>query len=62
MSLVCDECQISCEEVPLSIKGIYYKGGPEEYVVISVLCQKCDTGEAGERAKKRIEKANPADK
>jgi len=54
--MLCDECLRSDEEVPLSIKGIIYKGSPE-YFVISILCQRCDTGEAGSQAKKRIEKA-----
>jgi len=59
MGLVCDECQRSAEEVPLSIKGIYYEGEPG-CKVISILCQECDEGEPGEKAKKKIDEANPA--
>lgn len=55
MGLACDECRKGSDEVPLAIKGIVYTGSPKEYVVISVLCQKCDTGEIGEQAKAKLD-------
>lgn len=54
--LVCDECGKRSDEVPLAVRGIVYTGPPEEYIVISVLCKKCDLGEAGKQATIKIEK------
>jgi len=55
--MVCDECHRDSEEVPLRIQGIFYTGEPP-YAVVSILCRKCDEGEVGEKAKKKIEEVN----
>lgn len=54
--MVCDECHRDSEEVLLVVRGIFYTGNPP-YVVVSILCKRCDVGEVGEKAKKKIEEA-----